>query len=66
MKFSPATREWFASAFPEPTPIQTAGWKVITAGKHGLLVAPTGSGKTLAAFLAGIDAVCSKILSLNV
>jgi len=53
--FSPAVREWFASAFPEPTPPQVAGWPHIQSGAHTLICAPTGSGKTLTAFLAAID-----------
>ena len=53
--FSPAVREWFAAAFPEPTPPQVAGWPHIQAGANTLICAPTGSGKTLTAFLAAID-----------
>jgi len=55
MLFEPATRAWFASAFPAPTPVQTAAWRAIGAGEHTLVIAPTGSGKTLAAFLHAID-----------
>ncbi len=54
-RFSPATREWFASSFAEPTAAQAGAWASITTGQHTLVVAPTGSGKTLAAFLASID-----------
>ncbi|MCY7412799.1 MAG: DEAD/DEAH box helicase, partial [Salinibacterium sp.] len=54
-RFSPATREWFAGAFVEPTPAQLGAWDAISSGAHALVVAPTGSGKTLAAFLWAID-----------
>jgi ATP-dependent Lhr-like helicase len=54
-KFSPATREWFAGAFPAPTPAQLGAWEAVSGGQHALVVAPTGSGKTLAAFLWSID-----------
>ena len=54
-RFSPATREWFAGAFVEPTPAQLGAWEAIASGAHALVVAPTGSGKTLAAFLSAID-----------
>src|SRR5215212_3423872 len=54
-RFSPAVREWFAAAFPEPTKPQIDGWPHIVAGEHTLICAPTGSGKTLAAFLTSID-----------
>ncbi|WP_254423568.1 DEAD/DEAH box helicase [Actinomyces sp. oral taxon 897] len=54
--FAPATRTWFASAFPGgPTPVQQRAWAAIRRGENALVVAPTGSGKTLAAFLAAID-----------
>src|SRR5687767_13122474 len=53
--FSPATRNWFARAFREPTPAQALGWPAIASGEHVLIQAPTGSGKTLAAFLLGLD-----------
>ncbi|MBM4383813.1 MAG: DEAD/DEAH box helicase [Deltaproteobacteria bacterium] len=53
--FSPAAREWFASAFAAATPVQRDGWARIAAGEHALLLAPTGSGKTLAAFFYAID-----------
>ena len=52
---SPATRAWFARAFPGPTPAQELAWPAIATGAHVLVQAPTGSGKTLAAFLQGID-----------
>ncbi len=58
-RFSPAVREWFATAFPEPTAAQAQGWPAIVAGQHTLICAPTGSGKTLAAFLWGIDQLVS-------
>jgi ATP-dependent Lhr-like helicase len=54
-RFSPATREWFAGAFSEPTTAQAGAWDAISSGSHALVVAPTGSGKTLAAFLWSID-----------
>jgi ATP-dependent Lhr-like helicase len=53
--FSPATQEWFARAFSEPTRAQAQAWPAIASGEHVLLSAPTGSGKTLAAFLWAID-----------
>ncbi len=54
-RFSPATREWFAGAFREPTAAQAGAWDAISSGKHALVVAPTGSGKTLSAFLWSLD-----------
>jgi ATP-dependent Lhr-like helicase len=54
-RFSPATKAWFAGAFPEPTTAQIGAWEAISSGAHALVVAPTGSGKTLAAFLWSID-----------
>ena len=54
-RFTPATREWFAGAFPEPTPAQAGAWEAIASGRHALVVAPTGSGKTLSAFLWSLD-----------
>ncbi|MFR9729211.1 ATP-dependent helicase [Saccharopolyspora sp. MS10] len=53
--FSPATRDWFRSAFHAPTQAQAGAWEAIRAGEHALVVAPTGSGKTLAAFLSALD-----------
>jgi ATP-dependent Lhr-like helicase len=53
--FSELTRAWFAEAFAEPTPAQTAAWASVASGENTLVVAPTGSGKTLAAFLWAID-----------
>ncbi|MFZ9887500.1 MAG: DEAD/DEAH box helicase, partial [Myxococcota bacterium] len=53
--FGPATRTWFARAFPGATSVQRDGWPHLVAGAHALLLAPTGSGKTLAAFLACLD-----------
>ena len=53
--FSPRTRDWFKSAFAEPTPAQIQAWPAIASGEHVLISAPTGSGKTLAAFLYAID-----------
>jgi ATP-dependent Lhr-like helicase len=58
-RFSPATREWFAGAFAEPTAAQVGAWDAISSGSHALVVAPTGSGKTLAAFLWSIDRLLS-------
>ena len=58
--FSPATREWFAGAFPAPTTAQAGAWSAIASGAHALVVAPTGSGKTLAAFLWSIDRLASE------
>lgn len=54
-RFSPATRTWFTSSFPEPTPAQLGAWDAISTNQHALVVAPTGSGKTLSAFLWAID-----------
>ncbi len=55
-RFSPPTRSWFMSAFPEgPTPAQAEAWEAIARTRDVLVVAPTGSGKTLAAFLWAID-----------
>ncbi|MBA3302356.1 MAG: DEAD/DEAH box helicase, partial [Acidimicrobiia bacterium] len=59
--FSPATREWFTTSFPSPTPAQALGWPAIAAGDHTLILAPTGSGKTLAAFLWGLDRLSSTL-----
>ncbi|GAC1339653.1 MAG: DEAD/DEAH box helicase [Candidatus Dormibacteria bacterium] len=53
--FSPPAREWFQSAFGEPTPVQEQGWRSVAAGRHTLMCAPTGSGKTLAAFFWCLD-----------
>ncbi len=53
--FSPRVQEWFAGAFPGPTPAQELAWPAIATGEHVLLSAPTGSGKTLAAFLWALD-----------
>ena len=58
-RFSPATREWFSGAFPEPTAAQIGAWEAIGSGRHALVVAPTGSGKTLSAFLASLDKLAS-------
>ena len=54
-RFSPATREWFEGAFPQPTGAQAGAWNAISSGQHALVVAPTGSGKTLSAFLWSLD-----------
>ncbi|CAN5492117.1 ATP-dependent helicase [soil metagenome] len=53
--FTPAVRDWFASAFEGPTEVQSQAWPVIATGEHTLISAPTGSGKTLAAFLWALD-----------
>ncbi|HZL47575.1 MAG TPA: DEAD/DEAH box helicase, partial [Solirubrobacteraceae bacterium] len=53
--FTPRVRQWFESAFAEPTPAQAQAWPAIARGEHVLLSAPTGSGKTLAAFLWALD-----------
>ena len=53
--FSPGAREWFGSAFGEPTAVQEQGWRSVAAGRHTLMCAPTGSGKTLAAFFWCLD-----------
>ncbi|GFH75368.1 hypothetical protein Sgou_00380 [Streptomyces gougerotii] len=57
--FSPATRNWFAGAFPAPTAAQEGAWSAIGEGSDVLVVAPTGSGKTLAAFLSALDSLAS-------
>ena len=54
-QFTPAVRDWFASAFDAPTPVQDQAWPAIATGDHTLISAPTGSGKTLAAFLWALD-----------
>ena len=53
--FTPAVRDWFASAFEGPTEVQAQAWPAIATGEHVLISAPTGSGKTLAAFLWALD-----------
>ena len=63
--FTDPTREWFESAFPEPTAAQAKGWAAISAGKHTLIHAPTGSGKTLAAFLWAIDRLATEPMPEN-
>src|SRR3954454_21895472 len=59
-RFSAATREWFAGAFPAPTEAQLGAWDAISKGANALVVAPTGSGKTLAAFLWAIHRLPAK------
>jgi len=59
--FSPPTRDWFKSAFAEPTPAQVQAWPAIASGEHVLISAPTGSGKTLAAFLYAIDRLAQDV-----
>jgi ATP-dependent helicase Lhr and Lhr-like helicase len=61
--FTPRVREWFQSAFAEPTPAQAQAWPAIASGEHVLISAPTGSGKTLAAFLWGLDRLCAEPLA---
>ncbi len=58
--FSPATREWFRSAFATPTDAQRGAWEAVSQGRHTLVVAPTGSGKTLAAFLWALDRLAAE------
>ncbi|MBB6170789.1 ATP-dependent Lhr-like helicase [Nocardiopsis mwathae] len=59
-RFSPATRTWFAAAFPAgATPAQTGAWEAISGGGNTLVIAPTGSGKTLAAFLWALDGLAT-------
>src|SRR5438552_18654713 len=53
--FHPAVRDWFVSAFREPTRAQHLGWPAIANGDWTLIFAPTGSGKTLTAFLWALD-----------
>ena len=57
--FGTLTRDWFTSAFSEPTPAQAQAWAAIAAGDNTLVIAPTGSGKTLAAFLWALDRLAS-------
>lgn len=59
-RFSPATKAWFTSSFPAPTPAQLGAWDAISTNQHALVVAPTGSGKTLSAFLWAIDQLVRK------
>src|SRR5262249_1253023 len=49
--FHEAVRQWFLSAFSQPTRAQALGWPAIARGESTLILSPTGSGKTLAAFL---------------
>ena len=55
--FSEKTKQWFASAIGEPTPVQAQGWHAIARGGDVLISAPTGTGKTLTAFLYFLDAL---------
>src|SRR5437773_4129772 len=57
--FGALTRDWFTSAFSEPTQAQAQAWAAIAAGDNTLVIAPTGSGKTLAAFLWALDRLAS-------
>ncbi len=58
--FSAPTRDWFRSAFAQPTDVQERGWQQVAGGRHALMAAPTGSGKTLAAFLWCLDRLMSE------
>jgi ATP-dependent Lhr-like helicase len=60
--FTPAVRDWFESAFADPTPAQSRAWPAIATGDNVLISAPTGSGKTLAAFLWGLDRLAAEPL----
>ena len=62
-QFHPVVDKWFEEKVGLPTPPQTLGWPVISAGKSCLILAPTGSGKTLAAFLAAIDWLARRLLT---
>lgn len=53
--FHPIVRDWFESAFGEPTEIQEKAWELISDNQHALISAATGSGKTLAAFLWALN-----------
>ena len=53
--FHPAVRDWFQSAFQQPTRAQQLGWPAIANGDSTLIFAPTGSGKTLTAFLWALE-----------
>ncbi len=53
--FREPVRTWFTDVFAAPTPVQQETWRVVSQGRHALVVAPTGSGKTLAAFLWALD-----------
>src|SRR5262245_26890748 len=61
--FHPLVREWFARAFPSPTPAQERGWPAIAAAQSTLILAPTGSGKTLAAFLWALNGLVADRLA---
>src|SRR5678816_632529 len=50
-----AVTEWFAGAYPQPTPAQARAWPHIEAGHSVLIVSPTGTGKTFAAFLSVLN-----------
>ena len=63
--FAPATRQWFAEVFGEPTAAQAGAWDAVRHGTHTLVVAPTGSGKTLAAFLSAIDRIFAEPAELR-
>lgn len=53
--FHTTVKNWFISAFGEPTEVQKKSWPSVKSGRNTLIAAPTGSGKTLAAFLSAID-----------
>jgi len=63
--FSAPVRDWFRSAFAQPTDVQERGWREVAAGRHALMAAPTGSGKTLAAFLWCLDRVASEPMPVD-
>ena len=44
-RFSPATRDWFAGAFAEPTPAQLGAWEAMSAGSHALVDRPHRLGQ---------------------
>ena len=61
----PLVAGWFRDRFGAPTLPQADGWPHIANGDDVLIAAPTGSGKTLAAFLACIDELIRRGLSMH-